>query len=712
MVLLLSVLIWAIVISKFKWWRKTVITVTDELKASEKQLNIKQTELNAALVKSEELAKAKGEFLANMSHEIRTPLNGIVGMTDLALDTELTAEQKRYLETVKLSCDSLLTLINDILDFSKIDAGKLDFSPVDFSLRDEIPGFLSPLGLKASLKKLELVFSIENDVPDALFADMHRLQQIITNLVGNAIKFTERGEVVLKAKLQSATDDEATLLFSIADTGIGIPAHKLSAVFEDFTQADGSTNRKYGGTGLGLSISKRLVEMMGGRIWAESIENKGSAFYFTVQMKLQKQQKNVRFIPLPVLDNTPVLVIEDNHSTSEYIIRILENFRMKPIAVDNGEKAISELKRAAHSGKPYPLVLTDISLSGKMDGYDVAEYIKQDKDLSNTDIIVISMSQRASDRERFAQLGVNQYFTKPFSQSDLLDSIQNILSARNKTASYPIKNSIPKQRSVISNTANTYKILLAEDNVVNQEVAASMLTKKGHTVVIANNGAEAAAMYSKEVFDLVLMDVQMPLLNGYDATACIRDIENTTGKYTPIIGLTANAMKGDREKCLEAGMDDYVSKPVKINNLLSALDRIKGKINKPEQPNNPGIKEETLICLDTLLENMEGDHEMLESILEKFDVTVMEQMNAIEMNAKKGKAVEIISLSHTLKGQCLLVEMERVVKLADKIEILAMKNEIAELNKLIPVLKYELQKGLLTLKEARIKVSEGKLASV
>ena len=385
-------------------------------------------------------------------------------------------------------------------------------------------------------------------------------------------------------------------------------------------------------------------------------------------------------------------------ATQDCIVNILQNFRMKPIAVDNGEEAIKALKKEAYSGHPYPLVLLDISLAGKMDGFDVAEQIKVDKDLKNTSIIAISMSRKPSDRERFALLGIEQFFTKPFSQSDLLDSIQNTLAANGNNTVYKKQNIFMPIPITFTNT-DKYKILLVEDNIVNQEVATGMLTKKGHTIVIANNGEEAVSLYKKEFFDLLLMDVQMPLLNGYEATQQIRIIENSTGNHTPIIGLTANAMKGDREKCLEAGMDDYVSKPVRFADLLSALDRVKERSNANHLEEVQ--KEASSVNLTTLLENLDGDVEILESILEKFEPTLLTHMEAIESNATKGNTSKIVLPAHTIKGQCMLVEMKNAVELAQQIEELAKQNSLSELMPLIPVLSSALKEGLDALEVAR-----------
>ncbi|MGI8636594.1 MAG: ATP-binding protein, partial [Segetibacter sp.] len=437
---------------------------------------LKQTEreLRDAKDKAEESVRFKSEFLANMSHEIRTPISGVIGMTELALETNTTPQQKRYLQNIQSSSETLLSLINDILDFSKIDAGKLNLSPVNFSLRDEMPKALQALSLKASMKKLEFIFSLDQNVPDLFFSDVLRLQQVIVNLAGNAIKFTERGEVAVKCKLKSANKDEAVLLFSVSDSGIGIPADKLSAIFNEFTQADGSMSRRYGGTGLGLAICRSLVQMMDGTIWAESEEGRGSTFYFTVCMQLQDKKNKPRFIQNASLDGKKVLVVEDNKSTREHTLRVINQFRMRGSGVSTGEGAIVELNNATEQKDPYSLVLLDISFAGQMDGFDVALEIQKAPSLKSTPIIVISMSQKASDRERFGQLGISNFFSKPFRQSDLLNTIQTMLLPSNPNFMQQ-NNLINEMRVTTSVSSTSLKFLLAEDNIINQEVAFIML---------------------------------------------------------------------------------------------------------------------------------------------------------------------------------------------------------------------------------------------
>jgi signal transduction histidine kinase/CheY-like chemotaxis protein len=661
---------------------------------------IKTKELEAELTISKEVAekavKTRSDFLANMSHEIRTPLNGIIGMTDLAFETELTAEQQRYLAVIKSSSNALLGLINDILDFSKMDSGKLELTAAPFSLRDEIPQSLQALALKAFEKNVEFIMRLEPNMPDLVIGDLLRLQQILINLIGNAIKFTENGEVMLQVELQAVVNDMATFYFAVSDTGIGIPKNKQATIFEDFIQADSSTTRKYGGTGLGLAISKRLIEMMGGSIWVESKEGQGSIFHFTIQLKLQPVKESYRFTSWHKLEGMPVLIVEDNQTASAYIGQMLKHFRMQPVCVTSAEDAIIELTKQQ---KLYPLVLLDISLSGEMDGFDLATVIRKNNRLKTTNIIVTSMSQKAEDRKRFASVGVTDFFSKPFSQSDLLDTILSIVNSSQHLSlkeCYNVKtfNTVPD----FDIQTAALDILLAEDNLVNQEVTSGMLTKKGHKVTIAPNGEEAVKAISKRVFDIVLMDVQMPVLNGYEATQHIRKIEASTGGHIPIIGLTANAMDGDREKCLSAGMDDYISKPVRLKDLLAIIERIK-KTDSPRQSEQNKTNEKPGVDSGLLLEKFEGDKSQVLKCLELLKIELPALFQAVESGIGNESIKDVKDTCHDIRGMVLTMEMHHAASIILQMEALADKKQFKEVNDLHHSLKNEIANAIDYLKK-------------
>jgi len=590
-------------------------------------------------------------------------MNGIIGMTDLTLDTSLTPEQREQLGLVRASAESLLSIVNDILDFSKIEAGRMDLDPTDFQLRDTLDDALAGLAVEAHEKDLELLCEVSADAPETLFADVGRFRQILLNLVGNAVKFTDRGEVVVRVSSQPQTAGEAILHVSVSDTGVGIPSDKQGMIFDAFSQADGSTTRRFGGTGLGLTISARLVTMMGGRIWVESEPDRGSTFHFTIKVTVRPEHP-AAVVP-PELVGRRVLVADDNATNRRIFQKILEKWRIVPTLVESGPAALAAVFDAGRRGQPFDLVLLDVNMPD-MDGFATAEELRDQADGAPPTVMMVTSSDQFGDAQRCKEIGVVAYLVKPVRQAALRDAVLAALD----TSRRPIK---LETHAAATPTGPALRILLAEDNVVNQRVAMGLLTKAGHSVILAENGKLALDALDDATFDLVLMDMQMPEMSGDDAIAAIRERERHTGGHVPIIALTAHALKGDRERCLKAGADDYLAKPI----VPSALhDRIAAIVPmKSTEPVPAPVFDQSRAA--ALLARVGGDPILFRDVIELFLEDCPHQIDAIRQAIHDQQADRIYRAAHKLKGSAGNFDAHEIMALLQRLEARARDGDLA-----------------------------------